>query len=127
METLARAISSDIPLGAFDDAANTKTSVFFDVMGMNWDASATEKANRASSVYKETEIGRTAVYIDYACDAYRSTLHNTATWCLFILTSELTSRWQTPILFNLAILLPFNAAFCFSFGIFDIYIRTTAK
>ena len=63
---------------------STKLSVFHDVFGFNWDNDTREKDK-----VETPKTFSTASFVDYAADTYRSVLHNTSVWCLFILTSKL--------------------------------------
>lgn len=85
VETFARALTSDVV--SYKTQAgppDAQTSVFFDVFGRNWDEGAGDLGVSGGAT-----LVKTASYIDYAADSYRSILHNTSVWCLFILTSKL--------------------------------------
>jgi hypothetical protein len=66
-----------------DQPQLTMTSTFYEVFGFNWDDNFKRKKDEGPA-----QLVGTATFIDYAADTYRSALHYTAIWTLFILTGE---------------------------------------
>ncbi|CAB9503709.1 expressed unknown protein [Seminavis robusta] len=112
------------------------TSVFFDCFGWNWDDRQQKKAAQKDGTLN---LDETATFIDYAADTYRSLVHNTAVWCLFILTTLIylnffrtlvQSNWKDPVcgpdknygctVGNKIVEWIINAIFCGCYGVFFI-------